>query len=389
MRRPILTLSRATSRAAVLFAAALTFPAAQAIAHGANNAPTTAQPNPPAALSYASAHAAPVATATPTPAVRATSTGASARAAPARRAHHRRKARMSAVQTVLHDAEIRSTEQPRRPEFVNATLHYAYEPGKLYTIQTAPGFLTAIALRPGEHLLSKAAGDTVRWEVGETAQGSAAAPQVLILIKPLDVDLRTNMILTTDQRTYVLDLVSAGGSDHSTLVDWRYPAEEMHELQIQRAALTVQALAAQSPAVMAPAMAPSPFITPAGGLPQLGPARLAGPGSYSRPGVQADIAPASLNFDYKIEPKVRPAPGWTPEHVFDDGRKTYVKFGANISTIEIPPLFMIGPKGEAELVNYRFENGYYVVDRLFNVAELRLGSNDQQVVRLVYKGAAR
>jgi len=50
---------------------------------------------------------------------------------------------------------------------------------------------------------------------------------------------------------------------------------------------------------------------------------------------------------------------------------------------------MIGPKGEAELVNYRFENGYYVVDRLFNVAELRLGASDQQVVRLVYKGAAR
>ena len=139
---------------------------------------------------------------------------------------------------------------------------------------------------------------------------------------------------------------------------------------------------------MAPPMAPSPFITPAGALAQGGPVRFAGP-AYTRPAAQADIAPASLNFDYRIEPKVRRAPGWTPEHVFDDGRKTYVKFPANISTIEIPPLFMIGPKGEAELVNYRFENGYYVVDRLFNVAELRLGSSDQQVVRLVYAGAAR
>ena len=385
MRRPILTLSRV----AVLFAAALTFPAAQAIAQGANTAATTAQPTPPAALSYASAHAAPVAPLAAPPAAPANSTKASAAAAPTKRAHHKHKAHMSAVQSVLHDAEIRSTEQPRRPEFVNATLHYAYEPGKLYTVQTAPGFLTAIALRPGEHLVSKAAGDTVRWEVGETAQGSAAAPQVLILIKPLDLDLRTNMILTTDQRTYVLDLVSAAGSDHSTMVDWRYPSEEMHELQIQRAALTVQALAAQASTVMAPAMASSPFITPAGGPPHVGPARFAGPGSNIRPAAPADIAPASLNFDYKIESKARPAPGWTPEHVFDDGRKTYVKFSANISTIEIPPLFMIGPKGEAELVNYRFENGYYVVDRLFSAAELRLGSSDQQVVRLVYKGAVR
>jgi type IV secretion system protein VirB9 len=295
---------------------------------------------------------------------------------------------------VLRDAEARSTEQPRRPDFVNATLHYAYEPGKLYTVQTAPGFLTAIALRPGERLVSKAAGDTVRWEVGETAQGSPAAPQVLLLIKPLDPDLRTNMILTTDQRTYVLDLVSTGGSDHATLVEWSYPAEAMRELQIQHAALTVQALAAQSqgmmaPGLVAPAMAPSPFITPAGAAPPLGPARLGAPAAYGRPAAAADIAPASLNFDYRIDSKARRAPGWTPEHVFDDGHKTYVKFPADIATIEIPPLFMIGPKGEAELVNYRFENGYYVVDRLFTVAELRLGAGDQQVVRLVYKGAAR
>ena len=82
-------------------------------------------------------------------------------------------------------------------------------------------------------------------------------------------------------------------------------------------------------------------------------------------------------------------PRWTPEHVFDDGRKVFVKFPANVATMEIPPLFVVGPKGEAELVNYRFENGYYVVDRLFQVAELRLGSKDQAVVQLVYKGGAR
>jgi len=366
----------------ILFAAtALSLPAAQAKAEGPGHGAATGAA-PPSPLSYGSAGAAPAAPAAVAPVARAGS---------GRR--HRRTARQSAVQSVLHDAEARSTEQPRPPEFVNATLHYAYEPGKLYTIQTAPGFLTAIALRAGEHLLSKAAGDTARWEVGETAQGSAASPQVLLLIKPLDADLRTNMILTTDQRTYVLDLVSAGGSDHSTLVDWTYPSDEMRELQIQRAALTVQALAAQASPLMAHGLAgpttASPLVTPAGGAPQGGPARVPGPAASTRPPVVADIAPASLNFDYRIEAKAGRAPGWTPEHVFDDGRKTYVKFPADIATIEVPPLFLIGPRGEAELVNYRFENGYYVVDRLFTVAELRLGSGDPQVVRLVYRGPAR
>jgi type IV secretion system protein VirB9 len=300
----------------------------------------------------------------------------------ARRRRTSGKAAHSAVRNVLHDAEARSTEVPRAPEFVNATLHYTWEPGKLFTVQTAVGYLTAIALRPGEHLLSKAAGDTTHWEVGETQQGSAAGTQVLLLIKPLDAGVRTNMILTTDQRTYVLDLVSAEGSDHATLVDWRYPAEEMRELQVQRAALTVQALAAQGARLPT-----SPLIAPPGAHGSTGASRSPGPAAYAQPVPLADT-PAALNFNYRIEAQGR-RPGWTPEHVFDDGRKTYVKFPADISTMEIPPLFVIGPKGEAELANYRFQTGFYVVDRLFSSAELRIGTKDPQVVRIVYKGGAR
>jgi type IV secretion system protein VirB9 len=293
---------------------------------------------------------------------------------------------------VLHDAEVRSTEVPRAPEFVNAALHYTFEPGKLYTVQTAVGYLTAIALRPGEHLLSKAAGDTVKWEVGETSQGSASGAQVLLLIKPLDASVRTNMILTTDQRTYVLDLVSGEGSDHATFVDWRYPADEMRDLAVARAALTVQALAAQGAsqgASLGARLPASPFIAPAGAPAAIGAPRIAGPAGGGRPVATGDLAPAALNFNYKVEAQGRHAPEWTPEHVFDDGRKTYIKFPANISTQEIPPLFVIGRGGEAELVNYRFENGYYIVDRLFGAAELRIGTRDPQVVRIAYKGGVR
>jgi type IV secretion system protein VirB9 len=353
--------------------------AASALASSALASPA-AQAAPPPALSYAdttkSAPSKPEAKAPPPK--------------PERPRHHRRERPVEpAGHSLLHDAEVRSTEVPRAPEFMNAALHYTYEPGKLYTVQTALGFLTAIALRPGEHLVSKAAGDTVRWEVGETAQGSPAGPQILLLVKPLDAKIRTNMILTTDQRTYVLDLVSTEGSDHVTLVDWRYPSDDLRELQVQRAALTVQALAAQS-ALGAPGAPASPFITPPGAqATPIGAPRLAGPPGLIRPAPTADITPAALNFNYAILPHAKPAPAFTPEHVFDDGRKTYVKFPANISTVEIPPLFVIGARGEAELVNYRFENGYYVVDRLFSAAELRLGTKDQQVVRLLYKGGAR
>ena len=358
-------------------------------------APT--KPAPPAALTYASSPPvqAPSMPSAAKPADKAPVqvTPAKADEAAARHRHHRLAVRRTSVQTVLHDAEVKATEVPRPAAMVNATLHYTYEPGKLYTIHTAPSFLTAIVLRPGERLISKAAGDTVRWEVGETTQGSA---QVVILIKPLDASLRTNMILTTDQSVYVLDLVSGEmGDDHSTLVDWRYPAEEMRELTLTRAAATVQALAAQGAAQsMGAALPASPLISPPGAPAPAGPGRMAGPPGTvqsTQAGAAAEAAqlsPAALNFDYKVVAKGH-TPTWTPEHVFDDGHKVFVKFPSNVSTMEIPPLFVIGPKGEAELVNYRFDKGYYVVDRLFQVAELRLGSKDQSVVQLVYKGAGR
>jgi type IV secretion system protein VirB9 len=49
----------------------------------------------------------------------------------------------------------------------------------------------------------------------------------------------------------------------------------------------------------------------------------------------------------------------------------------------MPPLFIIGNDGGTELVNYRARQNYYIVDRLFAAAELRLGGDHQQKVRIV------
>ncbi len=51
---------------------------------------------------------------------------------------------------------------------------------------------------------------------------------------------------------------------------------------------------------------------------------------------------------------------------------------------EMPPLFVIGPDGEAQIANSRVHQNVLIVDRLFGAAELRLGSGDkQQTVRIV------
>ncbi|MDX8451176.1 TrbG/VirB9 family P-type conjugative transfer protein [Mesorhizobium sp. VK9D] len=50
----------------------------------------------------------------------------------------------------------------------------------------------------------------------------------------------------------------------------------------------------------------------------------------------------------------------------------------------MPPIFVIGPDGEAEITNSRVYQNVLIVDRLFGAAELRLGAGKrQQTVRIV------
>ena len=74
---------------------------------------------------------------------------------------------------------------------------------------------------------------------------------------------------------------------------------------------------------------------------------------------------------------------------FDDGAKTYIQFPPGRLTSEAPPLFVLGADGDAQVMNYRVKGDYYVVDRLFDRAELRLGEAPQQIVRIVRAEVAR
>ena len=104
------------------------------------------------------------------------------------------------------------------------------------------------------------------------------------------------------------------------------------------------------------------------------------------PVVAPEVAVEALNFDYRIDgDKV----SWRPVRVFDDGHQTFIEFPANLGDGEAPPLFVTGSGGKSELVNYRLKGHYYVVDRLFSAAELRLGGKHQQVVRILRDNGRR
>ena len=78
--------------------------------------------------------------------------------------------------------------------------------------------------------------------------------------------------------------------------------------------------------------------------------------------VDRGIALDKLRFRYAI---TGDNPPWRPVRVFDDTNKVYIQFPARLDQGEAPPLFVVGPKGEAQLVNYRVRGRTYIVDRLF------------------------
>ena len=230
--------------------------------------------------------------------------------------------------------------QPTRHGYLNAVQVYPFADGALYQVYAAPGEVTDIALQAGEQLVGSgpvAAGDTVRWVIGDTESGAGASKRIHILAKPTRPDLVTNLVINTNRRTYLLELRSTEKT-YMASVSWQYPQDQLIALRRQAEA--------------ADAAAP----------------------------IDSGIDIGKLRFRYAIEGD---NPPWRPTQVFDDGSKVYIEFAHGITQGEMPPLFVIGSDGGTELVNYRARQNYYIVDRLFAAAELRLGGDGAQKVRIV------
>lgn len=230
----------------------------------------------------------------------------------------------------------------RSDRFEEGVQVFDWAPGRVYEVWTAPLRVTSLILGEGETLVAKAAGDTVRWQVAEARSGEGAAARVHVLLKPLERGLETNLVLTTSRRVYLVALKSGAADAFNPAVTWAAPEPE-----------------AVAPEIVEAAAFPEGPVTPEG----------------------------PLDARYAVEARGRPA--WTPSTVFDDGRRTFIAFPPGLQAAEAPALFVIAADGEAQYVNYRQSGGFYIVDRLFDRAELRIGDRRPQVVRLRRLGGER
>jgi type IV secretion system protein TrbG len=212
---------------------------------------------------------------------------------------------------------------------------YSYGAG-LPTVVCAPLRVCMIELQSGEKLVGEPhIGDSIRWNLSPAMYGNGESSTSVIVLKPQGPGLDTNLLITTDRRAYYLRLLSKP-DDYVARVAFAYPDDEDNQRKWQ------QQLAEQKDR-------------------QIKAARIA-----ELPPNAVD----SMYFNYRLKGD----DGIRPVRVFDDGKKTYIQISQAAKNREAPVLVVIGSDGKQEMVNYRVKDDMYIVDRLFEKAELILGS---------------
>jgi P-type conjugative transfer protein TrbG len=213
---------------------------------------------------------------------------------------------------------------------------YSYGAG-LPTVVCAPLRVCMIELQSGEKLVGEPhIGDSVRWNISPAMYGTGEQATAVIILKPQTPGLDTNLLITTDRRAYYLRLISKP-EDYVARVAFAYPEDDTRKWQQQLAAEQALSKQKEHAAEVPPAM----------------------------------ITVEKVNFDYSIrggDEHIRPV------RVFDDGAKTYIQMPPELQHREAPVLLVTGKDGKGEMTNYRVKDQTYIVDRLFDRANLVLGS---------------
>lgn len=298
------------------------------------------------AAAGAAAPNAPVLASVPAPAF---SVSRPATRAPTLEDKSRLEAELRRVDSALKIREVseRNTQHASDAIAAQGEMLFTYSPGGIYEVETATFHETALELQPGETLTGRelpTAGDTARWTIAATRAGAPPNESTVLIVKPLEADLETNMTITTNRRLYTVILRS---SDHTymPLVGWLYPKDAARELAETEAT-------AKKTAEEAEAM---------------------------------NVAPDQLNFNCTI---TGAQVAWRPLRAYDDGSKTYLQMSPEMQSYEAPAIFVMEGKTPL-LVNYRVKRSIYIVDRLFDHAQLRVGPKTAVDIGCVHRLASR
>jgi type IV secretion system protein VirB9 len=235
--------------------------------------------------------------------------------------------------------------------------------GGPYPVICKPLRMCDIRLEAGEMVRGWTLSDKENWILP-----GASSPQFLysgedgnttphIILKPAEAGLDSNLIITTNKRTYNISLQSSK-DNYVTAVAFYYPGEINQGLADQR---NQQRMQAQNQGSIPLGKDSSSIAT-------------------FNEDEQAMIPVGNLNFNYEVSGD---NVDWKPVQVFDDGTHVWLKFAQNRQIY--PPLFEIDADGanKALLIYQPMPGGYYRVDSLFNKAALIVGGGTDYEKKVV------
>ena len=199
----------------------------------------------------------------------------------------------------------------------NSTMLFRYAPNQLYKIYCRRGYLTDLVFKKGETIKYVGGGDTAGWAVSNTTVDGTPH----LFIKPVVETSATNLIVTTDKRSYQLILNTSDW--YNPIVSWTYDAETRNANLIEEQK--------------------NERITM---------------GKVNVANVE------DLDFNYDVS-----GSGNKPNMVFSDGTQTYIKF-KKAAKKQLPIFIRERGHKEMQLVNYTIKDNYYIV-----VAQIKDGND--------------
>lgn len=213
----------------------------------------------------------------------------------------------------------------------NGSIEYPYGYSRP-VISCAPLHICTIILQPGEAIVSLSLGDTVRW----LASQSTAGDKPVVVVKPTQAAISTNMVVTTDKgRVYYMHLV-ADKEKYVPIVTFYDPAAMTRTEQNAIAAAEAARVAAEMKANALAEKRDQQVI------------------SSFKPGFDL----AALDFNYRCKGNDSDI---LPSRVFSSDTHTYLQMPSDMKAKDAPAVFAM--RGDqTELLNMRVKGDYYVID---------------------------
>ncbi len=215
---------------------------------------------------------------------------------------------------------------------------FNYNATNIYNIYGKPDYVTTIKLNADEKVNFIGGGDTDNWLLEQSEGGQFG--ETYVHIRPVDPDLKTNIIIVTTKRIYSLNLSSTADM-YNALVTFTYSDEPnsiskykiSEEIKEERTVEKEKKEESQRPEIM------------------------------------------NSNYRFERNKKI------SPSRIYDDRKFTFIDFNSDIKNYEFPLFYIKDGKNEI-LTNFEIKNNTMIVERLFDRGVLKLGKEKVNIYNL-------